>query len=355
MRIFHGMLGLLLFTSCISVPPAEDPPINARKATAVVDSNGRRIEGGNLVIEIPAGALDESERITVTIDSVRGAPGRHLGDAYLVSPEGQTFNLPVKITYQYKEPYVANVVDLNALFMGVAVGASWQPLAAQNHDQANMTVAGEVTHFSTFGLVDPNAALDAGVPTDAAGHDLTGNDAGPRDHNVADANRVDAAVNNSLLVRLSWTNKTDIDLHLLTGNGLEFSPTGDCMFSNCTVAGASLDWPPTGAVGDPLLDDVMDGTLGPEKIVIAQPADANLIVGVHGYTSGSGGGAFPTAFTVTVFRGSAQILTTSSQLPLCNDFRYVADIAVTGSGASVNATARSDGAFVAPSGHASCP
>ncbi|MBN2359879.1 MAG: hypothetical protein JXR83_10530 [Deltaproteobacteria bacterium] len=348
-------LGLLIAVGCISVPPPEDPPTSARKATATVDSSGRIIAGGNLVISIPAGAIAEGERVTVTIDAIRGAPALHLSEAYLVEPAGRTFLLPVKITYKFQESDVADVSDRGALFVGVAVGNDWQPLAAQDSSVA-LQLSGEVTHFSTFGLIDPNAPLDAGVVADAGGSDRARPDAAPLDRPAADTHRSDSSSPSSeIQVRLTWAGaSSDFDLHLLRVDAAEFT-NDDCYYSNCKANPLlpgipTLDWPPAGEVGDPLMDiDDIDGS-GPENITLAQPANETYVVGVHLYDLHQD--TLPISYTVQVFWRGSSILDLTRSATRCDDYVDLADIEVSGYGNNVSATQRSDAP--APAGRGNC-
>jgi len=331
--------------TCLEVPPEQLPPESSRKATAMVDHNGKLVEGGNLIINIPPAAIPQGERVQVTIDVIVGVPPRHLSEAYLVGPDGYTFQKPVSLTYQYKESHVAEVVNSGLLFLGVAQGNGWLPLEEHQHDFAARRVTGISNHFSVFGLIDPDMAVDGGAVIDAARTDSARPDAGGWDLRRDDAAGVDtgggldAGVTPSELhIQLTWTGATaDLDLHLLRIAGGQFT-NDDCYYANCK--GTSPDWPPTGPDGDPHMDvDDVSG-YGPENTNVAIPADGSYIVAVHGYSMHSD--PVPMDFTVTVYHGGDLLLSTARQLVTCGDFMQVADIDVTGGGLSASASVRTE-------------
>ncbi|MFH1808877.1 MAG: hypothetical protein ABIJ09_09030 [Pseudomonadota bacterium] len=347
-----GLVLLVLGSACLTVPPEQPPAESPRKATAVVDHTGRTIEGGNLTLSIPAGAIPEGERIQVTIDEILGAPEGHVSDAYLVQPEGYTFLEPVKVTYRYTERMVRDVADLTRLFVGTAQGPRWQLLGNPMHDLDGLKVSGQVLHFSVFGLVDPSAPLDGGFydatpGTDAAtGQDRAGRDAsGLPDSTIS----YDAAAAQALHVQLVWSGPhADVDLHLYRSTGVAFSNTDDCYYANCKTT--SPDWPPTGPVNNPLMDiDDTDG-LGPENINMDQPESGSYVVGVHVYSLHSD--PLPITFEVKVFQGATLRGTYTREITACDQFFNVVDLSVSGSGSTLNLTERSEAPFL--SNHGAC-
>lgn len=342
--------------SCLTVPPEQPPPDTPRKATAVVDQRGRRIEGGNLIIDIPADALREDERITLTIDEILGAPARHLKDAYLVGPADQAFDLPVEVSYRYQERWVEDVVDLDALFVGVARGQEWEPLQDRTHDASAKIFRGKVMHFSTFGLIDPNAPVltDAGTARDVARRDSAGVDLVGRDSNPIDAGTTDRHADDvagaplDLSIQLVWDHPTaDLDLHLVRSAGAPFSDD-DCYYQNCKAVGG-LDWPPSGAAGNPWMDIDDTNGIGPENIVAETLADGTYVIAVHYYSPNSSTVAL--TYTVRAFSRGEQILSQSFDFTACNQFNNAADLTVSQGGAAVHAVARSDSPFMDTHGY----
>jgi len=347
--------------ACLTVPPEETPPESARKATVTVDHTGQVIEGGNITINIPAGAVPQGERIQVTVDVIMGVPAGHLSEAYLIGPEGYLFEKPVTLTYLYQERHVAEVANLYDLFLGTAQGHGWAPLAEPSHDVDARRVAGVTSHFSVFGLIDPAAASDGGVvvdsggvdagAADASGTDLRRQDAAGTDTSYTDAaTGFDAATNpEQIHVQLTWTGaNADLDLHLLRLEDGQFTDD-DCYYANCKNTGG-LEWPPSGLDGNPFMDiDDLNG-FGPENINISQPANGTYIAAMHAYNLN--GDALPMDFTIKVFHGGTMIFDETRQLAACDDLHKVVNIVVTNGGLSVSASARTDPAT--PAGHAIC-
>jgi hypothetical protein len=96
----------------------------------------------------------------------------------------------------------------------------------------------------------------------------------------------------SIILRWS-TNGTDVDLHLLRPNGMEFD-TSDCYYAN-----PSPDWGVASDMSDnPYLDvDDVDG-FGPETINLSQTANGQYRVLLHYYSDHFQG---PTNATVEVY------------------------------------------------------
>ncbi len=370
-RALWGSLLLGLVAACLDVPAEVPPQDSPRKATATVDHQGRVIEGGNLTLSIPPGAIPVGERIQITIDEIVGAPAGHVNDAYLVGPEGYVFLEPVTVTYRFSERMVRDVAQPSQLFIGVADGHAWMPLASQELDVDAGKAKGEVRHFSVFALVDPGAEIDGGVVVadggaglDAApGQDTSpGQDAGPGtdaapgfDTAAPDSAGSDAGAGAPLAVRIEWNNEADLDIHLLREAGAEFNPTGgdgDCYYANCKpLPGSTPDWPPTGPENNPVLDvDNLTG-YGPENITMAVPISGSYIAAVHYYGTNNGVAQPPAVVTLRVRDDSAIVLEISKTLTACDQFLYLADIIVSDSGASIAATERNDEPFLA--GHSS--
>jgi hypothetical protein len=109
--------------------------------------------------------------------------------------------------------------------------------------------------------------------------------------------RFEAVPENLLHIELVWDSAdADLDLHLAEQGYAMFESPGDCNWCN-----ESPDWGSAGTSDDPLLQqdaDLSTGGLGPENIVIPEPASGNYEVRVHYFQDG---GAGTTTATVRVW------------------------------------------------------
>ncbi|MFH1808878.1 MAG: hypothetical protein ABIJ09_09035 [Pseudomonadota bacterium] len=349
---------VLALTACVEVPPEMPAPDNPHKATAVVDSAGRTIRGGNLTLVIPAGAVSEGDRLRVTIDEIRGTPAGNVDDAYLVEPQDYHFNQPISISYRYTTRIRDAASDATKLFLGEARFDSWEPVADQEHDLDARRVTAQLFSFGVFGLVDPlapvtgldaghpapdastspdgSAAQDAGTSPDGSTTPDTGTpaDAGPTpDSSVGpDADLPGAAVQ----IILTWDNGFDLDLHLFHAGTAAFSTTDDCYYATR----ANLDWAPTGPDNNPILDiDDLDG-FGPEITLLPQAISGSYSVGVHLYDRKN---LTTTAtFTVAVLVDGREVRRITGHADTCDQFFTVLDLQVLSNGAQVITSPRSD-------------
>jgi hypothetical protein len=117
---------------------------------------------GKLSMNVPAGAIDGS--IVFAVKAATAWPSGAVGTVYEVEPSGTRFSKPATIALSYAG------IDLGAraaadLFVGTAVGSSWESLGTAVNDTHAQTVASTTAHLSVFGLVFFDAARsdDAGV------------------------------------------------------------------------------------------------------------------------------------------------------------------------------------------------
>lgn len=364
MRRLWPIAGLILFgAACIEVP-TELPPIEStRRATATVDDQGRIITGGNLTLAIPSGAIPAGERIQVTIDEILGAPAQHVNETYLVSPEGYNFLRPIEVRYSYTNHMVEAVTDLSALFVGVASGSDWLGLDSPHNNLDGQLVSGSVAHFSVFGLVDPNASLDAGqadssavdagqVDSSSVDHAIS-SDASLHDQGASDhVTSSDASTGAGLHFQLTWNGaSSDLDLHLMQIDAEPFSDTQDCYYANCKSQFNPLDWPPTGPANNPVMDIDDTNGYGPENINMSNAESGRYSAAVHVFSWGQD--VAPVSATLRIYNDSEMVYASTRDVELCGGFYYFADLTVSAGGQTIVVSERNDAPFAA--GHPNCP
>ncbi len=103
------------------------------------------------------------------------------------------------------------------------------------------------------------------------------------DGNTATCMTTVLAVNDQgLRVEMFWdTDRTDMDLHLLSPRATAWTNPEDCYYANCV--GGGLNWGPGGADDDPRLDIDDTNGFGPENTNIDEPENGTFRVGVHAF------------------------------------------------------------------------
>lgn len=122
-------------------------------------------EGGNVTtldgvlnIQVPAGAVSSSNIVTAEKADITGLPtpdpsSQGVGIAYDLSPDGQTFNSPVLISFHYNEADLAgkgSEEDL-ALYRYDETTATWEEIPSTVLASAD-TVEAWINHFSLYAL-----------------------------------------------------------------------------------------------------------------------------------------------------------------------------------------------------------
>ncbi|HVW25311.1 MAG TPA: hypothetical protein VHC69_08060 [Polyangiaceae bacterium] len=162
----------------------------ATGANAVeVGPNGGTVTSsdGKLTMNVPAGALAGS--IVFSVNAATAWPAGAVGQVYEVEPSGTHFSTPATISLSYAGLNVSAATAAN-LFVGTAVGSSWQSLGTAVNDSRAQTVASTTTHLSVFGLVAFAAGADAGVDASGGGGSSTGGGGGPQAGNSGVAGSV---------------------------------------------------------------------------------------------------------------------------------------------------------------------
>lgn len=147
---------------------------------SIVGENGGTValvdgEGRGARIEIPRGALARDTEFGIAVST--GAADlpialRVAGSRFTLTPEGQTFAIPVVVTLPTLE-------EPTALYTRPSTGGDWTRVDGATWDAATQTITASVSHFSDFvpvTLAEPPS--DAGTP-DAGPHDASTVDAAP--------------------------------------------------------------------------------------------------------------------------------------------------------------------------------
>ena len=119
---------------------------------------------GAIVIEVPAGALDEDTPIAVTPIDEAVHPWAVPGTVYRFEPAGLAFNQPVTLTMRYDPAYVTASEPEAGIRLHRIDGEEWIELDSVV-DPHQGTVSAQVNGFSRYGVraVAPVLSLDVGV------------------------------------------------------------------------------------------------------------------------------------------------------------------------------------------------
>jgi hypothetical protein len=127
------------------------PIIGGASAVEIGPRGGTVVSSdGALRMEIPAGALGES--IVFAVRAATAWPAGAVGQVYEVEPSGTVFGKPATISLSYAGINLGTAKP-SALFVGTAVGSSWEPLGTSVNDAGTKTIASTIMHLSIYGLV----------------------------------------------------------------------------------------------------------------------------------------------------------------------------------------------------------
>jgi hypothetical protein len=153
------------------------PVANGAKAIEIGSSGGTVTSSdGKISMDIPAGAIDGS--IVFSVKAATAWPSGAVGQVYEVEPSGTQFSKPATIALSYAGLNI-DAATAAKLFVGTAVGASWQSLGTAVNDTRAQTVASTTTHLSVFGLVAFAPSADAGVDIGGNGGGSSGQAGNP--------------------------------------------------------------------------------------------------------------------------------------------------------------------------------
>jgi hypothetical protein len=121
---------------------------------------------GKLKIDVPAGALAADQMLMIQPITSK-APGG-VGPAYRLQPDGQTFAVPVTLTFTYDAADLAGSVALAWRIAYQDAMGRWNSVTNVVRDDAAMTVSVQTSHFSDWSkllalrLTPERAAVKAG-------------------------------------------------------------------------------------------------------------------------------------------------------------------------------------------------
>ena len=105
-------------------------------------------------VAVPAGAVTQTRNISVKPSASSPAARRFvLGTAYDFGPEGAVFQAPVTITIKYDPTKVAPDSPESGLQLYEVAQGAWHVVAGSTVDVSAHAVSGNVTHFSTYGVL----------------------------------------------------------------------------------------------------------------------------------------------------------------------------------------------------------
>jgi len=140
-----------------------------------IGKDGGSISLGDVNIEIPSGALEETKNISIKKFEPAKAPlgvmegFKFLGDVYFFGPEGLKFKVPVTITFKYDPAKLTGLdEDTLAIYYYDQNKNAWV-IQESAIDKVKLTVSTKVDHFSCFVLM----AKTKIPPTPCVFNDLT--------------------------------------------------------------------------------------------------------------------------------------------------------------------------------------
>jgi hypothetical protein len=154
-------LWVAVFSSCEKDKnsPQNTSPVITEKGTSVgnpasasIGASGGTLESydGKLTVTIPAGALTSTT--TLSVEPITNKAPLGVGTGYRLSPEGTTFNKPVKLTFHYNEELLNGVPSDFLWIVTQASDGSWAGARKSVVDTLNKTVTVDVPHFSDWAL-----------------------------------------------------------------------------------------------------------------------------------------------------------------------------------------------------------
>lgn len=126
-------------------------PVGTSIKKTIGAAGGTIASGGNITVDIPAGALAANTELTLqeVTNTLPGSPGK----SFRLEPEGIKFAKPITLTIPYTDELLADTIQPEALFLAYQDKAGgWRFMAQSRVDKANRTVKVETDHFSDWTL-----------------------------------------------------------------------------------------------------------------------------------------------------------------------------------------------------------
>jgi alpha-tubulin suppressor-like RCC1 family protein len=120
-----------------------------------VGAAGGTVNGGagDATVEIPAGALSGTTRVSVETVEPGPADARVVGEVYDFGPDGTTFASPVTITLKYDPQDLPAGVSDRLLRLHTFVNGQWQVIPGSTVNSTEHTVSGATSHFSSYAVL----------------------------------------------------------------------------------------------------------------------------------------------------------------------------------------------------------
>jgi hypothetical protein len=223
------------------VTPAGDPVGPVTTVEIGPEGGHAASPDGRLAIDVPAGAVAQTTTFTIqpTTTAVPGA----IGPGWQLGPEGQTFGVPVTLTFAYGDAVGATDPEL-LIVAYQAPDGGWRPVAITDTDPVTGTVSVQSNHFSLWSLstgpsIDP---MSATVPT---------------------------AGTQPLTFQYCWTEPREC----------RYEPENDHIDDGCRLVCAhdwsfEIEWTVNGTVGGTLDDGLIDRVPGSQLAMFTAPVRA---------------------------------------------------------------------------------
>ncbi len=118
-----------------------------------VDGGTAVSDDGRVKVEVPAGALSNTQTIAIT-SLAEGPAGALGGTLYEFEPSGLRFTVPVTLRLEYDEASLPAGLDEESLAVAnLANGIFWYEVVGASIDAAQDTIEFQASHFSTYGLM----------------------------------------------------------------------------------------------------------------------------------------------------------------------------------------------------------
>ncbi|MCC7382985.1 MAG: hypothetical protein IT384_14195 [Deltaproteobacteria bacterium] len=130
-----------------------DSGVMVPRGSATIGPSGGIVlsDDGQLVVQVPEGALSSTLTVTVAAADPSTLPVGTIGTAYVLGPEGTVFSAPVLLTFHLQASELAGLT-WGAVRVGTIEAGVWAPLGMTMIDEQSMTAAAVTAHFSIFGV-----------------------------------------------------------------------------------------------------------------------------------------------------------------------------------------------------------
>lgn len=165
----QAMLAVLVLLAACGEPDPGGPDDGAQ-ASATIDAEGGVLETEGIKVSIPAGALTEAVKISITVSDI-GAPEVadrvRISRVYHVEPQRTKFLLPVTVTLAYeKEKVPPGIAEESADVRRMDFTRAHERLNGIIVSPSSSTASGETTNLGTFWSTVPAAPRPATIKVD---------------------------------------------------------------------------------------------------------------------------------------------------------------------------------------------